>query len=78
MAAQRCGPDAAFSILVRASQKQNGKLRAIAAEIVDRYEHRGLDGTGNPSETGGQRLRRQAHPFHRSPSSLGRGYRDRP
>jgi GAF domain-containing protein len=37
MAAQRCGPDAAFQILVRASQNQNRKLRAIAAEIVDRY-----------------------------------------
>jgi GAF domain-containing protein len=37
MAAQRCGPDAAFQILVRASQNQNRKLRAIASEIVDRY-----------------------------------------
>ncbi len=37
MAAQRCSPDAAFNILVRASQNQNRKLRAIAAEIVDRY-----------------------------------------
>ncbi len=37
MAAQRCGPDTAFDILVRASQNQNRKLRAIAAEIVDRY-----------------------------------------
>jgi len=37
MAAQRCSPDAAFDILVRASQNQNRKLRAIAAEIVERY-----------------------------------------
>ncbi len=37
MAAQRCSPDAAFAILVRASQNQNRKLRAIAAEIVERY-----------------------------------------
>ena len=37
MAAQRCSPDAAFDILVRASQNQNRKLRAIASEIVDRY-----------------------------------------
>ena len=37
MAAQRCGPDAAFEILVRASQNQNRKLRAIASEIVERY-----------------------------------------
>jgi GAF domain-containing protein len=37
MAAQRCSADAAFNILVRASQNQNRKLRAIAAEIVERY-----------------------------------------
>ncbi len=37
MATQRCSPDAAFEILVRASQNQNRKLRAIASEIVDRY-----------------------------------------
>ncbi len=50
MAAQRCGPDAAFDILVRASQNQNRKLRAIAAEIVDRYEHKGPEGA-SPSKT---------------------------
>ena len=37
MAAQRCGPEAAFDILVRASQRQNRKLRAIASDIVERY-----------------------------------------
>ena len=36
MGAQRCSPDDAFQILVRASQNQNRKLRAIAAEIVAR------------------------------------------
>ena len=41
MAAQRCTPDAAFTILVRASQNQNRKLRAIASEIVDRYTRTG-------------------------------------
>ena len=41
MAAQRCTPDAAFNILVRASQNQNRKLRAIASEIVDRYTRSG-------------------------------------
>jgi GAF domain-containing protein len=41
MAAQRCSADAAFNILVRASQNQNRKLRAIAAEIVERYDGRG-------------------------------------
>jgi hypothetical protein len=45
MAAQRCGPDAAFNILVRASQNQNRKLRAIATEIVDRYEAGEATGT---------------------------------
>ena len=29
MAAQRCGPDRAFEILVRASQRENRKLRDI-------------------------------------------------
>lgn len=37
MAAQRCSADAAFNILVRASQNQNRKLWAIASEIVERY-----------------------------------------
>ena len=37
MAAERCGPEAAFDILRRASQNQNRKLRSIAAEIVGRY-----------------------------------------
>ena len=40
MAAQRCSPDAAFDILVRASQNQNRKLRSIATEIVERYTRR--------------------------------------
>jgi GAF domain-containing protein len=47
MAAQRCSPQAAFEILVRASQNRNRKLRAIAEEIVDRYQ-RGGDGTTSP------------------------------
>jgi len=37
MAAQRCTPQQAFDILVRASQNGNRKLRAIAMEIVERY-----------------------------------------
>ncbi|HET9443231.1 MAG TPA: GAF and ANTAR domain-containing protein [Acidimicrobiales bacterium] len=37
MAAQRCTPQEAFEILVRASQGRNRKLRAIAMEIVERY-----------------------------------------
>lgn len=34
MAMQRCSPDDAFQILVRASQRENRKLREVAAEIV--------------------------------------------
>ena len=37
MGAERCSADDAFQILVRASQNQNRKLRAIAVEIVERY-----------------------------------------
>ncbi len=36
MGAQRCGPDEAFQVLVRASQRENRKLRDIATEIVSR------------------------------------------
>jgi transcriptional regulator with GAF, ATPase, and Fis domain len=38
MAAQQCSAQQAFDILVRASQNRNRKLRAIAMEIVERYE----------------------------------------
>ena len=38
MAAERCSAEEAFQILVRASQNRNRKLRAIAMEIVQRYE----------------------------------------
>ena len=49
MAAQRCSPDAAFNILVRASQNQNRKLRAIAEEIVERAARAQAAGTrGGP------------------------------
>ena len=37
MATSRCPPDEAFSLLVKASQRENRKLREIAAEIVERY-----------------------------------------
>jgi GAF domain-containing protein len=36
MAAQHCSPDEAFQILVRASQRENRKLRDLAEEIVVR------------------------------------------
>ena len=51
MQAQGCDADEAFRILVRASQNHNRKLRAIAAELVDRrskgHLHRG-NGTEGP------------------------------
>lgn len=37
IAMEHCDPDTAFHILVRASQRENRKLRAIAQDIVDRY-----------------------------------------
>lgn len=40
MGAQRCGPDEAFQLLVRASQRENRKLRDIAEELVARTQHR--------------------------------------
>ena len=36
MAAQRCSADEAFQLLVRASQRENRKLREVAGEIVSR------------------------------------------
>ena len=36
MGAQRCSADEAFQVLVRASQRENRKLRDVAAEIVAR------------------------------------------
>ena len=35
MASNQCDPDEAFGLLVRASQRENVKLRDIAARIVD-------------------------------------------
>jgi GAF domain-containing protein len=35
MAGRRCDPDMAFNILVRASQRENRKLRDVAARIVE-------------------------------------------
>jgi GAF domain-containing protein len=40
MAAQRCTADEAFQILIRASQRENRKLREVAEEIVSRTTSR--------------------------------------
>jgi GAF domain-containing protein len=43
MGAQRCSADEAFQILVRASQRENRKLREIAEGIVSRTQHPGSE-----------------------------------
>ena len=40
MAAQGCGPDEAFDLLVRASQRSNRKLRDVAQELVNNARKR--------------------------------------
>lgn len=40
MSQRRCGPDEAFAILSRASQDANRKLREVAADLVERTQHR--------------------------------------
>ncbi len=40
MAARRCGPDEAFEMLVRASQRENRKLRDIAEQLVRNTDKR--------------------------------------
>jgi GAF domain-containing protein len=40
MGAQRCGPDEAFELLTRASQRENVKLREVARRIVEGAAHR--------------------------------------
>ena len=44
MGAQRCSADVAFELLVRASQRENRKLREMAAEIVARTADAGDGG----------------------------------
>ena len=39
MGARRCGPDEAFTILIRLSQDTNRKLRDVAASLVDNVQH---------------------------------------
>jgi AmiR/NasT family two-component response regulator len=47
MGAQGCTPDEAFDLLRRASQRENVKLRDIAARIVERAS--APDGAQGPS-----------------------------
>ncbi len=52
MAAQGCDEDTAFDFLVKASQRENLKLRDIAQRIVDRAVHRGGGGSDGPLDDG--------------------------
>jgi transcriptional regulator with GAF, ATPase, and Fis domain len=45
MGAQGCGQDAAFEMLVRASQRENVKLREVARRLVEATAARGQAGT---------------------------------
>lgn len=51
MAAQACDQDAAFELLVRASQRENLKLRDVAQRIVDNATSRNaqMEGDGRPA-----------------------------
>lgn len=56
MAEQRCGPDEAFDLLRRASQRANIKVRVLAEQIVEQVRAQPSDSaaiplpiTGNPS-----------------------------
>jgi GAF domain-containing protein len=61
MGAQRCGPDEAFDLLTRASQRENVKLREIARRIVERA-------AGEPA------VRSPAQPASTGPASDGPGH----
>ncbi len=50
MVTQHCGPDEAFDILRRASQRQNRKLRVIAEEVVATATHRNRSPGRRPAD----------------------------
>ena len=52
MAARRCGAEEAFQILVRASQRENRKLREVAEQIVWNTEKRNIAKTDGRSGSG--------------------------
>ncbi len=51
MAQHRCGPDEAFRLLAEASQRENRKLRDLAAAVVDSVQATPGDPTNNRSLT---------------------------
>ena len=57
MAQQRCGPEEAFDLLRRASQRANIKVRDLAAQIVEHVASSGSRGNVTPITLGAVRGR---------------------
>jgi AmiR/NasT family two-component response regulator len=57
MAQQRCGPDEAFDLLRRASQRANVKVSVLAAQIVERISRPEPDGEADRVSPGSRRRR---------------------
>ena len=51
MAQQRCGPDEAFDLLRRASQRANVKVSVLAAQLVDQVATPGPNGSAKHART---------------------------
>lgn len=60
MAQQQCGPDEAFDLLRRASQRANVRVSVLAAQIVERVA--GSGHRGEPGAAGRMAIRRMAEP----------------
>ena len=50
MAQHRCGPDEAFDLLRRASQRANVKVSVLAAQIVEQIACPGPDGNAERTQ----------------------------
>jgi hypothetical protein len=74
MAQHRCGPDEAFDLLRRASQRANIKVSVLAAQMVERIANPdpdGTDTTAKPAGSSGKPARSPGH-GHRSTRQSGR------
>ena len=58
MAQRGCGPEEAFDLLRRASQRTNIKLHALAAQIVEHVATSGNSDNVTPLTVGAKRQRR--------------------
>jgi hypothetical protein len=56
MAQQRCGPEEAFDLLRRASQRANIKLHVLAAQIVDQVASTPDDTSSQPTQPASRHL----------------------